>query len=232
MRLRDFKGLFNKSTETIKKIENPYEDYFVIDLHSTNTNWRAGEHGVFTMPNKKVEGKSFRPFSVASIPEEGVIKIGTRTGENISSFKKELINLKVGDKVNVRGPFGWFVLKDEITPIVLIATGVGITPIRSLLKEIEKGNQRFVNIIYSSRDFYLFKDDIMDIVNKDYKININFTSGSKETSEVIKEMAQKYKNDAYYYVSGSANVIKSIRKTLKDKDIKRKNIINDPFFGY
>lgn len=38
MRLRDFKGLFNKSTETIKKIENPYEDYFVIDLHSTNTN--------------------------------------------------------------------------------------------------------------------------------------------------------------------------------------------------
>ncbi|MGO3168679.1 FAD-dependent oxidoreductase [Senegalia sp. (in: firmicutes)] len=207
MRLRDFKGLFNKSTETIKKIENPYEDYFVIDLHSTNTNWRAGEHGVFTMSDKKVEGKSFRPFSVASIPEEG-------------------------DKVNVRGPFGWFVLKDEITPIVLIATGVGITPIRSLLKEIEKGNQRFVNIIYSSRDFYLFKDDIMDIVNKDYKININFTSGSKETSEVIKGIAQKYKNDAYYYVSGSANVIKSIRKTLKDKDIKRKNIINDPFFGY
>lgn len=143
-----------------------------------------------------------------------------------------MINLKVGDKVNVRGPFGWFVLKDEITPIVLIATGVGITPIRSLLKEIEKGNQRFVNIIYSSRDFYLFKDDIMDIVNKDYKININFTSGSKETSEVIKGIAQKYKNDAYYYVSGSANAIKSIRKTLKDKDIKRKNIINDPFFGY
>ncbi|EDP68713.1 hypothetical protein CAT7_11015 [Carnobacterium sp. AT7] len=40
---------------------------------------------------KKIEGRKYRLFSAAFIPEEGVILVGTRTGKEISSFKQSLL---------------------------------------------------------------------------------------------------------------------------------------------
>ena len=49
-----------------------------------------------------------------------------------------LANLKPGDKVQASGPYGQFILKDEILPqrYVLIGTGTGITPYRSMLPQL------------------------------------------------------------------------------------------------
>lgn len=92
MKLSDFKGLFNKSILKVKKINNPYKDYYEIYLTpGVNTSWKPGDHGIFRLPNNKVEGKKWRAFSVASIPEENIIILGTRTGNKVSSFKQELI---------------------------------------------------------------------------------------------------------------------------------------------
>ena len=88
-------------------------------------------------PDAMYRGKKWRAFSVASVPEEGYILIGTRTHGNISSFKENLIGMSAGDKVKVIGPFGWLVKKDDTSPIVFIAGGVGITPVRALIKQLE-----------------------------------------------------------------------------------------------
>ena len=158
MKLSDFKGLFKKSIAILESVENPFEDYYVIRLKpATGTTWYPGEHALFKLQDAKVEGKKYRALSIASVTEEGHILLGTRTGENISNFKKELINMKDGEIVKVRGPFGWFTLKDNSTPLVLISLGVGVTPIRSLLVKLEHQHDREVNVIYSSNDFYMFK---------------------------------------------------------------------------
>ena len=43
---------------------------------------------------KKIDGKKWRAFSIASTQKEDVILLGTRTGKTPSSFKKALIRLK------------------------------------------------------------------------------------------------------------------------------------------
>ncbi|MFA6619078.1 MAG: FAD-dependent oxidoreductase, partial [Candidatus Neomarinimicrobiota bacterium] len=135
MKLSDFKGLFQKQDIKLLEKREYGEDYVEFNFSSeTVQDWRAGEHGLFTFPDKKIKGKSFRGFSIASIPEENILKITTRISPNPSSFKLMMKEMEVGDKIRLRGPFGWFTLQDENSPLVLIAAGVGIAPIRALLK--------------------------------------------------------------------------------------------------
>ncbi len=233
MKLSDFKGIFHKSSAFFESAENVHGDYYIIKLKpQPNISWRPGEHAAFTLPGAGVKGKKWRAFSIASIPGEGVILIGTRTGKTPSSFKQHLINMKKGDKVNIYGPLGWFVFQDDTSPMVLIASGVGITPIRALLKELEKGSKRRVEIIHAARGYHLFEDELKSIAKKNDKIRLCLTANRELTGEAVTKLAQRYGSNAYYYISGSRKVIKSIRKTIKSAGINRGRIITDPFFGY
>lgn len=233
MRFSDFKGLFEKSTITVENIDNPYEDYYVIDFKPGHArNWLAGEHGIFSIPEQKISGKKWRAFSVASIPEEGIIRIGTRTGKEISSFKDKLIHLKKGDKVSMRGPFGWFKIQEDLAPIVLIAGGVGITPIKALLEQLKDATSREIVLIYSSKEYYLFEEALKAIEKSNDQVKIIFTENRDETSEAVDARATVFANEAYYYISGAPTFIKGVKSALKDKGINSSRIINDPFMGY
>lgn len=233
MKISDFKGLFKTSILTIESVNNAYGDYYEIRLKpAEGVTWKPGEHGIFKLPNNTVEGKKWRGFSVASISSEGVMILGTRTGKVVSSFKKELISMKKGEQVAIRGPFGWFRIQDSVTPIVMIAAGVGITPIRALIKQLEEDVSRPVEVVYASRDYYLFEEEIQAIVKSNEKIILHKTTDNKETNAVVDELIDTYKNNGYYYVSGSSSFINAMKKQILVKGVKKKRIINDPFLGY
>jgi ferredoxin-NADP reductase len=233
MKLRDFKGLFTTTKVSFIRSENIANDYYEIRLEKPkNLTWRPGEHGIFKLPGKKVENKKWRAFSIASSPKEDIILLGTRAGEKISSFKQQLITMKHGETVQIRGPFGWFVSKSSENPIVLIALGVGITPIRALLVQLEHRHQLEVDVVYSSNDYYMFKERIDTVISQNKSFNIDYVSTKEDTEISILKQVKKYGNSANYYISGSMKGIKSIKRLLKEKGIKSSRIINDPFLGY
>ncbi len=233
MKLKDFKGIFNHSIVTVENISNPYGDYYIVTLKpDKELVWTPGEHGAFLLPDRKVRGKMFRGFSIASIYEEGVIILGTRTGESVSSFKSELIAMKKGERVKIIGPFGWFTLQDEFSPLVMIAGGVGITPIRALLKQLDGKTDRQVDVIYASNQFFLFDEEIGGVINRNASFHLHKTKSKEETESILHEMAMQNENKAYYYISGARLFIKSIKRRLSKQSIKRRRMINDPFFGY
>ena len=233
MTLRDFKGLKNKNLLEFIESENVFDDYYTIKLKTDDkTDWRPGEHAIFTLPGSDVRGRKWRAFSVASSSQEGYILIGTRTHGNISSFKEKLIGMSEGDKVKVIGPFGWFVKRDDTSPIVFIAGGVGITPVRALIKQLENDKSRKVEIVHSSDGGYLFADELSQIAQNNPKIVFHKTAGRETTRQLVAELAQKYKNNAYYYISGSFDIITLISKALKKQGIKGKRLVHDPFLGY
>lgn len=74
-----------------------------------------------------------KPFSLASAPEEDSVLIGT-TVQSGSPFKQRLAALRPGDRAAFRGPVGQkFTLDGAAPQVVLLAQGVGITPLRSML---------------------------------------------------------------------------------------------------
>lgn len=233
MKISDFKGLFKKSNLTIVSVENKYGDYYQVEMKpAAGVTWCPGDHGVFRLPNRPVEGKKWRAFSVASVPEEGLMILGTRTGKEISSFKKHLISMKVGEQVSVRGPFGWFKVQDSTSPIVMVAGGVGITPFRALLKQLENDVARPVELLHASLDYYLFDDELQAIALANDQITIHKAHSNQETNATLAALVTKYKGEAYYFLSGSKPFIRAMKKQITATGVKSRRIINDPFTGY
>ena len=80
-----------------------------------------------------------RSYSIANVPAQnnhiefaaGYVEGGPGTDL--------LFNLKPGDSINITGPFGRLILKDEIPKrYILVATSTGITPYRAMLAELKK----------------------------------------------------------------------------------------------
>ena len=87
------------------------------------------------------------PISISSSPREELLKISFK---RIGSVTEGLFNLKKNDALGLRGPFGrGFPLEQiEGKNLIFIAGGVGLAPLRSLLKFIlSRKNKPFDNII-------------------------------------------------------------------------------------
>lgn len=232
MDFNDVKGVVRQGELPIESVENPYGDYYIVKIkNDAGLTWVPGEHGIYTLPNKQIEGRKYRLFSVASIPEEGFLLIGTRTGKETSSFKKTLVNMRPGEKITIRGPFGWMKVKDETSPIVMFASGVGITPFRALLKQLEFDTRRPIEVVYSSSKYYLFGEEIEKIVQNNPMIHLHKMTSREETTAKLDELALKYGDTAYYFNSGSPAVLKFVKKRYREKGISKKRIVSDTFFG-
>ncbi|MCL4513301.1 MAG: FAD-dependent oxidoreductase [Candidatus Eremiobacteraeota bacterium] len=101
---------------------------------------------LLNLPETDTEGNT-RLFSIASAPIEKTLLIASRTGK--TAFKHHLSSLPIGSQVNIRGPFGDFLLhKDTSRPAVFLAGGIGITPFRSILVQAKEEKL--------THDFFLF----------------------------------------------------------------------------
>ena len=217
----------------ITEVKHHGGDYYSVKIQpEQKLDWNAGEHAVFTLSEAKFKAKRWRPFSVASLPQEGHILLGFRTGPVPSPYKKYVIEKGVGKKVKIKGPFGAFRLKDDDRPIVLFASGVGVTPIFSMLKALSGDDRREVNVVYSATGLLLFKQEIDEIAAQNPKIKIFYTQGVEQTQQKLNELAKQFGNEAYYYSSGAPFVVDSTRSLLMAQGIEKKNMLDDYFMGY
>jgi len=230
MKFSDIKGVFNAHVLKVTSVEELPDGYITVTLDAEGLVWRPGEHGIFTLPGKDVSGRKWRAFSIASTPEEGLIRIGTRVSSPPSGFKSALKQLKPGDKVKLNGPFGWFVLQDDTSPIVLIAGGSGATAAKAVLSHAVSQPERMIHLVHTASGFHLFKDEVSQL-NGD-KLDFHFTHGSEISNPIIDDLVVEYGNRAYYFVSGPPQMNSAYIKRLKHAGINKKHIIVDPYFGY
>ena len=95
-------------------------------------------------------------FSFSSSPtDEGYFEFTKRiTG---SDFSQTSNNLKPGVWANVSGPDGDFVLPDKPRPLAFLSGGIGITPLRSMLRYITAKKLSYdVVLLYGNNSY----DDI------------------------------------------------------------------------
>lgn len=228
----DYRTMFTKREIVLQEIiqESPTIYSFIFTGKKPYL-WKAGQHAVFYFPHTKITGKTWRPFSIASSSEEGVIRIATIIKENPSDFKRNLLLLKHGDTLMMNGPFGEFHVSKKIHQIVGIAGGIGITPFRAILKDISLGVivDTKITLIYSAITNYTYKDEI-DVLTQHPSIEVIYTKTPDEVHQALNVQIQQHANSASYFVSGSPGMIGAIKKSLIQKGITK--IVNDPFKGY
>ena len=73
---------------------------------------------------------------------------------NLGDFTKDIQKVPVGKRVYLDGPYGAFTIGNPADMHVLIAGGVGITPMMSMIRTLaDRGDKRPVILIYGSKDW-------------------------------------------------------------------------------
>jgi ferredoxin-NADP reductase len=183
-----------------------------------------------------------KPLSLSSSPTEGFLEVTKRlTGHE---FSDALDALKVGDKVSINGPHGNFTFQGEYDKIGMLSGGIGITPLRSMIRySTDKGLKTSIILLYSSRyeDNIAFKDDFdeMQMRNPGLKV-INTITGSIQnwkglTGRINKQMIEKALPDyaeRVFYTSGPQPMVYAMKAILSEMGLPEEQIKQEYFTGY
>lgn len=223
--------ILSKKTQLASNI---YDFVFKLDQKLT---FLPGQYMEWTLGLKKADDRGNRRyFTLASAPTEGNLRIGVRISDSSSSFKQELVNMKNGDKIVAGCLSGDFVLpQDPGRKFVFIAGGIGITPFRSIIKNmIDNQEKRDIALFYSVKNT---EDEIyMDVFRQAQSlglrtfVNVSAQSGPITKEIIISEVAD-FKQRSFY-LSGPHGMVDSFEKTLTDAGLKKSQIKTDYFPGY
>ena len=92
----------------------------------------AGQFAIWRFMDRKRWWQA-HPFSISAVPNGRRLRI---TVKNIGDFTNDIHTLKPGTPILVDGPFGKFIERPRNSKVLLIAGGIGITPIRPLAEEM------------------------------------------------------------------------------------------------
>src|SRR3990167_5449577 len=116
----------------------PHVRHFVFQLSTAHPfSYLPGQ---FITLHFEKEGKLFkRSYSIANAPKQDN-RIEFSAGHISGGPGTELLfHLKPGDQINISGPFGRLILRDELPKrYILVATSTGVTPYRAMIEELKK----------------------------------------------------------------------------------------------
>ena len=201
---------------TIKSIQqiSPTVKVFEFDLAGVELDFLPGQWVdlyVDTGLSVQVGG-----YSIISTPlQQGIIELAIKRLPHGRVAACLHDHAKVGDEVELRGGSGGFHFEPEWHgPLVLIAGGIGITPLISILRYVDQSHlENPVELTYSASQAteLLFREEIQAIADRNTGIRCAFTvSGRQEGAwggrvgridlELLREHAPT--QDSLYYLCG------------------------------
>ncbi len=233
----------------IKKVK---ESTNVISFYLKNTSidkvpeFISGQYVAVTVAIPGEEHKHTRNYSLSDVSGKDYLRISVKKEELnpkgiVSNYLHDSVN--VGDSLTLGIPSGVFTLKETKNPILLIAGGIGITPLMSMyntLAENKLNKITFINCAINS-NYFPFKEEISkgltssninivtvfsDPLESDQK-NKNFDYQGFVNNSIISKYITK---DTEVYFCGPTPFMSSVLSILKELKTPETNI-NYEFFG-
>lgn len=180
-----------------------------------------------------------RPFSIASSPTEPFIMISTLMRD--TPFKHWLGHVTEDDTVRATGPFGSFVLDDHATKLCFLVGGIGITPVRSMLKFIiDKKRTTDIIVLWSNRtgQDIMYRDDMALFESLGMRIVHTITRDpswhgrhGRIDAAMIRDEVRDFR-DRLFYVVGPPAMVAAMRAALGECGVAEENIRTERFEGY
>jgi len=226
-----------KLTENVVKfelqIQNPFgqpEDFPFI----------AGQYVTIEVP----ETQEWRSYSMANIATDGKIELLIRFLDDgvMSNYLRE--SAKVGDLVDVKGPFGTFNLHDsEGRSRYFIAGSTGLAPLLSMVREMkEKGDMTPAHLLLGARstDFLFYEDEIRELESKMDTLTVhialestdgceNWTGFCGNSVEMMTDLLTKNNEKPDIYICGPAGMVTAVEDAGRDNDIPADQIYLERF---
>jgi predicted ferric reductase len=165
------------------------------------------------------------PFSFSSSAEDD--DRVDMTIRNLGDFTSTIGRVPVGRRVYLDGPYGTFALGRNLADTyVLIAGGVGITPMMSILRTLaDRGDSRQVVLLYGNRDWdsVTFREELDALVPRLNLTVVNVLSSPPEgwtgecgyiDAEVFRRHLSPPYSDHEYFICGPDVMMDAIEAAL------------------
>ncbi|MGH7141304.1 MAG: ferredoxin--NADP reductase, partial [Minisyncoccia bacterium] len=216
-----------------------------------NFAFAAGQYLEWTLAHPHADTRGNRRyFTISSAPTERHVRIGVRVEEQGSSFKKKLVAMQPGEEIVAGQVAGEFVLpKNPKEKLAFLAGGIGVTPMRSMLKHLaDKNEKRDVVMLYSARTrgavayadifdeaaqktgakiFYCISDERPE---SDVRLAANIRLGFVD-AEVIRREIPDFA-ERTFYISGPRAMVVAFERALREMGVHRRKIKIDFFPGF
>lgn len=164
-------------------------------------------------------------FSSSAAVSDGRVEMSIR---NLGDFTRNIAKIPVGQRVYLDGPYGAFTLGNPADMHVLVAGGVGITPMMSMLRTLaDSGDQRPALLLYGSKDWesITFREELEALQSRlNLKVvHVLSNPSSDWTGEkgfINAEVFKRYLPPPYasheYFICGPNIMMDAIEKALAE----------------
>jgi predicted ferric reductase len=172
----------------------------------------------------KITGHPFSLSSSAAVTD-GRVEMSIR---NLGDFTTAIQKVPVGRRVYLDGPYGAFTIGHPADMHVLIAGGIGVTPMMSMIRTLaDRGDKRPVILLYASKDWesITFREDLETL---EARLNLTIihvlqnppTGWTGERGYITAEMFKRHLPPPYadheYFICGPDVMMDAIEKALKE----------------
>lgn len=156
--------------------------------------------------------------------------------KDAGDWTDSLKNIEVGNKARLEGPHGdmyqpHIQALDESVPFVLLAGGIGLTPMLSIARhEREIGSQREIHLVWGlswEEDLFMLEElEEMQRENPNFHVHIIFSNEEVEgypfgfiSNEYLEEVGAAPYIDGHFFVCGPAPMIDATKRILNHANV-------------
>ncbi len=172
---------------------------------------------------------SSHPFSLSAAPGSDMLRI---TVKNLGDHSQALARLKPGTRVFAEGPYGAFTPADSGRGVVLLAGGVGITPLRAIFATLP-GQVTLIYRASSERDL-VFRDEL-DAIAAARGATVHYLVGSRTeiggdplSPRVLRSLVPGL-DQQEAYVCGPSGMTSAAVRALRAAGVPRQRIHSESF---
>lgn len=189
-----------------------------------------------------LNGCESRSYSMASLPHDSQVELHVRKMVGGSVSPVIFDDMKPKSIVTIEGPFGTFYIRDTTAPIILLCSGTGFAPIKSMMLDlIDQGNQRQVVLYWGGRRV---SDLYMDDLCKEWAVDNPWFNYIPVLSESVDEgwegaigfvhqaVVENHSDMSTFeaYVCGAPIVVSSAKHSFIEQcNLKAENFYSDAF---
>jgi predicted ferric reductase len=172
---------------------------------------------------------SSHPFSLSAAPGSDMLRI---TVKNLGDHSQALARLQPGTRVFAEGPYGAFTPEDSGRGVVLLAGGVGITPLRAIFATLP-GHVTLIYRASSERDI-VFRDELDAIAaargaTVHYLVGTRAEIGGDPLSPRVLRSLVPGLDEQEAYVCGPAGMTSAAVRALRAAGVPRQRIHFESF---
>ncbi len=161
------------------------------------------------------------PYSLSALPRPPYLRL---TVKQVGDHSAAVSRLRPGTRVGIEGPYGALAPNFRIhEKVVLIAGGIGITALRSLLEDLPRTANPVVVMRASSEEELVLKDEVAELVRQ-RRGNLHVLVGSRQEIRLTEDTLRRLVPDVAQrdvYVTGPPGLVEDVVGAARQLGVDR-----------